>query len=137
MEESLFECFGAQRRIFFSLGWLSIPESIWDNFCLGAMDGPPFEKPKRWLALRFSKLELRIELDEPGMGHFRKLNEKYFIPCINIIIVCVPKTMFIKRSSNPGISPISEMSKFNDLNLVEQKLIFSFWSFSIDRFYFH
>jgi hypothetical protein len=46
------------------------------------------------------------ELDEPGMGHIRKLNEKYFIPSINIIIICVPKIMFIKRSSNPEISPI-------------------------------
>ena len=75
MEESLFERFGAQRRIFFSLGRLCIPESIRDDFCLGAMDGPPFKEPKWWLALRFSELELRIELDEPGIGHIEKLNE--------------------------------------------------------------
>uniref|UniRef100_A0A2N9H983 Uncharacterized protein n=1 Tax=Fagus sylvatica TaxID=28930 RepID=A0A2N9H983_FAGSY len=75
VEESLFEHFGAQGRIFFSNWRSGVPWSIRDDFCLGAMDGPPFEEPKWWLALRFSKLELRIELDEPGMGHIRKLNE--------------------------------------------------------------
>jgi hypothetical protein len=39
------------------------------------MDGPPFKEPKWWLAFKFSELELRIELDEPGIGHIGKLNE--------------------------------------------------------------
>ena len=34
-----------------------------------------FKEPKWWLAFKFSKLELRIELDEPRMGHIGKLDE--------------------------------------------------------------
>ena len=101
------------------------------------MLGPPFQEPHWWLAFWFSELEILAELDEPGMGYIGKLNEKYFVPCINIIVICVPKIMFIKGSRDPGISLISKMSEFNDLNLVEQKLIFSFLGFSKDRFYFH
>jgi hypothetical protein len=39
------------------------------------MLGPPFEEPHWWLRFWFNKLELLVELDEPGMGHIRKLNE--------------------------------------------------------------
>ena len=45
--------------------------------------------------------------------------------------------MLIKGLRNPGISPISKMSKFNDLSLVEQKLIFSFLGSELPWFIFY
>ena len=37
----------------------------------------------------------------------------------------------------PRMTPISQVSKFNDFYLMEKELVFSFWSFSKDRFYFY
>ena len=37
----------------------------------------------------------------------------------------------------PRMTPISQMSKFNDFYLMKKELVFSFWSFSKDRFYFY
>ena len=37
----------------------------------------------------------------------------------------------------PGMTPISQMSKFNNFYLMEKDLVFCGWSFSKDRFYFY
>ena len=37
----------------------------------------------------------------------------------------------------PRMTPISQMSKFNDFYLMEKDLVFSGWGFSKDRFYFY
>jgi hypothetical protein len=73
--KSLFEHSGAQRGIFFSLGRLYIPKSIWDDLGLGTMLGPPSQEPHWWLAFWFSKLEILVEFDEPGMRHIGELDK--------------------------------------------------------------
>jgi hypothetical protein len=78
---------GAQWRIIGFSRNLGVPESVRNDLSLRAMLGPPFNKPHGWLTFWFNKVIRLMPLDEPGMRHIIKLIQKYFVPCIDVIII--------------------------------------------------